>query len=163
MKKQKSASWKTILGHMTSNGKLEIPAFVFNSQRLTMKNSQTSVIMTPILQRNITFNTTTSDWYLKPCSETVVYCKAKLEPKMLPKDRLEKCRDDWGALDMQRSDTLYAIKSLIAKPSMAYRQKDGTYAISIINPLSKMVKFNNGMQITDGNFKQKKFYKRSTE
>ncbi len=40
-----------------------------------------------------------------------------------------------GALDVQRSDTLYTMKSLIVKASVAYRQKDGTYAISIINPL----------------------------
>ncbi len=129
----------------------------FKQKTLTMKNSQASIIITPIVERNITFNTL-ADWYLKPCSETVVYCKAKLEPNKVQKGKKGRRRDNWRALDVQRSDTLFTMKSLIVKPSVAFRRQDGTYAISIINPLSKTIKLDNGTLITDGNFKDEQFY-----
>ena len=114
--------------------------------------TRATVPLTPLTENTLTFHST-EQVLLQPSSEVMIKCKVRINKPYArvsgPNDRL-----DCGALEVLKSELLFASKSLIVKPTTVYRQENGTYWISVINPLSKIVMLDAGEHITDGKVKE---------
>ena len=131
----------------------------FDHNTMTLKHCSASVIMTPIVNNTISFHSV-EDVVLEPTSETLVPCRAKIGASHVHR---HKPKVDCSILEVQKSDILFATKSLIVKPTTVYKTSGDTYYLSIINPLSKYCKINTGEPLTDGTVKTCKLLEPSTE
>ena len=143
--------------------------FDFGSNSLLLRDCVASITdisiptvpVTPITDYTITFHCK-EEVVLQPNSETMIQCDIKIEQPYAKTD----CQNnaiDCSILEVLRSDLLYNNKSLIVKPTTVYRQDDGTYLISIINPASKKAQIQAGEHLTDGKIKLCKQYTPSLE
>ena len=121
--------------------------------KLHMRDSSVSVLLTPITQAPIAFHIaeTTS---IQPNTEVLIECRADSSPpNYMEWDEIPSERHDWQILDVEKSEELFKKKSLIVKPSTVFRQEEGTYFLSVINPLSEIVTLEEGMHLANGSIK----------
>lgn len=130
---------------------------------LHMRDSIIGVVMSPIKPPTITFHTHTTT-LIPPNTETLISCTASSElPTYVEWPEYPEEKHDWQILEVQRSDTIYKSQSLIVKPSTVFRQEDGTYRLSVINPLSIAVKLEHGIYLTEGTIKRKPYFRKIGE
>ncbi len=131
----------------------------FKQNTLTLNNSKDTkdteelssvaniVNVTPITKNSFSFYAE-DETVILPNTETTVLCWGRLNPSCSPhSDSPKPCNT---VLQVLKSDLLFTTKSLIVKPGITYRQPFDTYAISVINPLSKPVKIGMNEFVTEG-------------
>ena len=134
----------------------------YTQNTLHMQDSSVTLVLTPILQTSISIHTT-ADTYLLPHSDTTIHCRAIAGAPITQNEKAPAKHSKWEMLEIQRSQALFGEKSVIVKPSTAFRQSNGMYPVTIINPLSKTVKLSKGLHLTEATLKHRTPYKPSGE